>query len=54
METSTLRISEEELIETVRRYSNLCDPADKYYHDILRKDNAWEKISSIIKCHGKD
>jgi len=54
METSKLRISEEELIETVRRYSNLYDPADKYYHDILRKDNAWEEISAIIKCPGKD
>jgi hypothetical protein len=39
VETSKLEISEEELTETVRRYSNLYDP---YYHDILRKDNAWE------------
>jgi hypothetical protein len=48
METSKLRISEEELIETVRRYSNLYDQADKYYHDILRKVNALGKITAII------
>jgi hypothetical protein len=29
-----------QLIETVHRYSNLYDSADKYYHDILRIDNA--------------
>jgi hypothetical protein len=52
METSRLTISEEQLIETVRRYSNLYDPARKYH--ILRKDNAWEEISTIIKCSGKD
>jgi hypothetical protein len=54
MDASNLPISEEQLIETVRRYSNLYDPADKYYHDILRKDNSWEEISTIIKCPGKD
>jgi hypothetical protein len=54
MDASNLPISEEQLIERVRRYSNLYDPADKYYHDILRKDNAWEEISAIIKCLGKD
>jgi hypothetical protein len=53
METSKSLISEEELIETVRRYSSLYDPADKYYHDILSKDNAWEEISAILKCPGK-
>jgi hypothetical protein len=53
METSKLPISEEQLIETVTRYSSLYDPAGKY-HDILRKDNAWEEISAIIKCPGKD
>jgi hypothetical protein len=53
METSKRLISEEELIETVRRYSNLYDPADKCYHDILSKDNAWEEISAILKCPGK-
>jgi hypothetical protein len=53
METSKLQISEEELIETVRRYFNLYNPADKYY-DILCRDNAWEQISAIIKCPGKD
>jgi hypothetical protein len=53
METGNLRISQEELIETVRRYSNIYDPADKYYHD-MRKDKAWEEISAIIKCPGKD
>jgi hypothetical protein len=52
METSKLPITEEELIETVRRYSNLYDPADKYRHEILRKDNAWEEISATIKCPG--
>jgi hypothetical protein len=54
METSKLPMSEEQLIETVRRHSNLYDPADKYYHDILRIDNAWEEISAIIKCPGND
>jgi hypothetical protein len=49
METSKLPISEEQLIETVRRYSNLYDPPDKYYHDILRKDNAWEEIKKKLK-----
>jgi hypothetical protein len=39
-----METSEEELIETVRRYSILYDPADKYYHDILRKDNVWEEL----------
>jgi hypothetical protein len=39
MKTSKLT-SEEQLMETVRRYSNLYDPADKYYHGISRKDNA--------------
>jgi hypothetical protein len=53
METSKLRINEL-LIERVRHYSNLYDAADKYYHDILRKDNAWEEISAIIKSPGKD
>jgi predicted component of viral defense system (DUF524 family) len=54
METSKLRISEEELIETVCRYSNFYDPADKYYHDTLRKGSAWEEISAVIMCPGKD
>jgi hypothetical protein len=54
METGKLPISEEQLIETVRRYSNLCHLADRYYHDVLRKDNAWEEISAIIKCPGKN
>jgi hypothetical protein len=40
IETSKLPTTEEQLIETVRRYSSLYDPADKYYRDILRKDNA--------------
>jgi hypothetical protein len=53
MVTCKLPISEEQLIETVPRYSNLYDPADKY-HDILRKDDAWEEISAIIKCPCKD
>jgi hypothetical protein len=39
-----MEASEEELITTVRCYSNLYDLADKYYHDILRKYNAWEEI----------
>jgi hypothetical protein len=50
METSKLPTSEEQLIETDRRYSNQYDPAYKYYHDILLKDTAWEEISAIIKC----
>jgi hypothetical protein len=49
---SKLPISEEQLIETVRSYYNPYYPADKYYHDILRKDNAWEEISARIKCPG--
>jgi hypothetical protein len=53
METSKLPTSEEQLIETDRRYSNQYDPAYKYYH-ILLKDTAWEEISAIIKCPGKD
>jgi hypothetical protein len=32
-------------------YSNVYDPADKYH--ILRKDNAWEEISAMIKCSVK-
>jgi hypothetical protein len=39
---------------TINRVSSLYDPADKYYHDILRKDNAWEEISAITKCPGKN
>jgi hypothetical protein len=46
---------EEQRVETVRRYANLNDTADnKYYHDILRKDKAWEEMSAIMKCPGKD
>jgi hypothetical protein len=41
MEIGKLPISGEQLIEPVRRYFNLYDPADKHY-DILCKDNAWE------------
>jgi hypothetical protein len=41
-------------METVCGYSNLYNPADKYYHDILHKDNALEEILAIIKCPGKD
>jgi hypothetical protein len=44
METSKFKISEKQLIETVRRFPNLYDPADKYYHNILRKDNACAEI----------
>jgi hypothetical protein len=53
METSRLPISEEQLIETVRRYSNLYDPPDKYYHDIFSKDNAWEekKKAKAVSLH---
>jgi hypothetical protein len=40
METSKLPTIEGQLLDTVRRYSSLYDPADKYYRDILRKDNA--------------
>jgi hypothetical protein len=53
METSKFPINEEKLIETVSHYSNLYSLADKYYN-ILRKDTAWEEISAIIKCPGKD
>jgi hypothetical protein len=49
METRRLPISEKQLTVAVSRYSYLHYPADKYYHDILRKDNAWEEISAIIK-----
>jgi hypothetical protein len=49
METGKLPVSDEQLIETARRYSNLYYPADKYYRDIFRQDNAWEEISAIIK-----
>jgi hypothetical protein len=54
METRKLLIGGDELVETVRCYSNLYDPVDKYYHDVLRKDNTLEEISEIIKCPGKD
>jgi hypothetical protein len=41
METSKFPISEEQLMETVHRYSKLYDPEDKY--DILSKDKTWEE-----------
>jgi hypothetical protein len=43
METSKLRISEEELIEAVLRYSKLYDPADKYYDYFCAKKTLWRK-----------
>jgi hypothetical protein len=54
MKTSKLPKSEEQLVETIPRYSNLYDPANKCVHDILRKDDVWEEISAIIKYPVKD
>jgi hypothetical protein len=53
METYKLRISEEELIETVLAL-NPISTIRLTIGVILCKDNAWEEISAVINCPGKD
>ncbi|KAF5299455.1 hypothetical protein FQR65_LT01035 [Abscondita terminalis] len=38
-------MSDEVLIESVRLYTFLYDPKDRFYHDSIRKENAWMEIS---------
>nr|CAH7751249.1 unnamed protein product [Callosobruchus chinensis] len=38
-------MSDEVLIECVREYVVLYDPQNRYYHDNVRKENAWIEIS---------
>lgn len=45
-----MSFNDELLIENVRKYSQLYD---KFYHDIIQKENAWAEISAVIfKCSG--
>lgn len=46
-------MSDETLIEGVRDYELLYDPRNQYYHDNIRKENAWVAVSKKTGFPGK-
>lgn len=47
-------MSDERLIESVREYVILYDPQNRYYHDNIRKENAWSEIAKKTGNSGKE
>lgn len=46
-------MSDEELIELVKRYSVLYDMSSVYYRDHSIRNNAWEEIAEQLHTTGK-